>query len=140
MLSGEFYKISHNTFFKEPFGRLLLHKQLSSFQKCCHTYSPAEYFLGLICRLVFSRFFDSRGNLRIVKEKPTRKFVSRVKRSAQLHASTKQNFARRCFFEVNGISVIFSLARELKLGRVYLKRFNYKTFIKSFIKALQKSL
>ena len=73
MFSSEFYEISHNTFFKEPFGRLLLHKQLSSFQKWCHTYSPAEYFLGLNCRLVFSRFFDLRGSLRIVKEKPTRK-------------------------------------------------------------------
>ena len=73
MFSGEFYEISYKTFFKEPFGRLLLHKQLSSFQKWCHTYSAAEYFLGLICRLVFSRFFDFRGNLRIVKEKPTRK-------------------------------------------------------------------
>ena len=33
MFSCEFGEISHNTFFKELFGRLLLHKHLSSFQK-----------------------------------------------------------------------------------------------------------
>ena len=57
----ELCKISHNTFLKEPFGRLLLHKHsfclLSQhdalpFQKRCYTYFPTEYFLGLICRLV----------------------------------------------------------------------------------------
>ena len=60
MFSCEFCEISHNTFFKEPFGRLLLHKHsfcllsqhdLVPFQKRCHTYFPAEYFLGLIYRL-----------------------------------------------------------------------------------------
>ena len=61
MFSCEFCEISHNIFFKEPFGRLLLHKHsfcllsqhdASSFQKRCYTYFPAEYFLGLIYRLV----------------------------------------------------------------------------------------
>ena len=58
----EFCKISHNAFFIESFGRLLLHNHLfcllfnhhhdlSPFQKRCQTYFPAEYFLGLICRL-----------------------------------------------------------------------------------------
>ena len=60
MLSCEFCEISHNIFFKEPFGRLLHHKHsfcllshhdLSPFQKQCHTYFLAEYFFGLICRL-----------------------------------------------------------------------------------------
>ena len=60
MFSCEFCEISHNTFFKEPFGQLLLHKRsfcllshhdLPPFQKRCHTYFPAGYFLGLICRL-----------------------------------------------------------------------------------------
>ena len=60
MFSCEFCEISHNTFFKEPFGRLLLHKHsfcllshrdLLFFQKRCHTYVPAEYFHGLIYRL-----------------------------------------------------------------------------------------
>ena len=50
MFSCEFCEISQNTFFKEPFGRLLLHKHLSSFQKCL-TFFPATYFLGLIWRL-----------------------------------------------------------------------------------------
>ena len=60
IFSCEFCKISHNNFFKEPFGRLLLHKQslcllsyhnLLSFQKQCGTYFLDEYFFGLICRL-----------------------------------------------------------------------------------------
>ena len=60
MFSCEFCEISHNTFFKEPFGRLLLHKHLlclfsyhdlSPFQKRCCTFFLAEYFLGFICRL-----------------------------------------------------------------------------------------
>ena len=59
MFSCEFCKISHNTFFKEPLGRLLLHKHLlsllsyhdlSPFQKRCRTFFLAEYFFGLICR------------------------------------------------------------------------------------------
>ena len=53
-------KILITSFFKEPFGWLLRHKhsfyllshhELSHFQKRCHTYFLAEYFLGLICRL-----------------------------------------------------------------------------------------
>ena len=57
MFSSEFYDISHNTVFRDPFLRLLLlkhlfcllshHKRLA-FQKRCHAYFPAEYFLGLI--------------------------------------------------------------------------------------------
>ena len=57
MFSCEFCEISHKIFLKEPFGRLLLHKHsfcllsqhdLLPFQKQCHTYFRAEYFLGLI--------------------------------------------------------------------------------------------
>ena len=57
MFSCEFCEISHNTFFKEPFGRLLLHKHsfcllshhdLLFFQKRCHPYFLVEYFLSLI--------------------------------------------------------------------------------------------
>ena len=60
MFSSEFCEISHNTFFKEPCGRLLLYKHslslfsyhdLSPFQKRCRTFFLAEYFLGFICRL-----------------------------------------------------------------------------------------
>ena len=60
MLFCKFWEISQKTFFKEPFGRLLLHKHsfcllsqhdLVPFQKQYHTYFPDEYFLGLICRL-----------------------------------------------------------------------------------------
>ena len=60
MFSCEFCKLSHNTFFKEPFGRLLLHKHslclLSyhdplPFQKRCHAHFLAQCFFDLICRL-----------------------------------------------------------------------------------------
>ena len=60
MFSCEFCEISHNTFFKEPFGRLLLYKHwfgllshhdLLFFQKRCHIYFPAKHFLGFIYRL-----------------------------------------------------------------------------------------
>ena len=47
MFTYEFCKIFDKIFFKEPFGQLLLHKHLQSFQKWCHTYFLAEYFLGL---------------------------------------------------------------------------------------------
>ena len=57
MFSCEFCEISQNTFFKKPFGQLLLHKRslcllsyhaLSPFQKQCRTFFLAEYFFGLI--------------------------------------------------------------------------------------------
>ena len=60
MVSCEFCEISHNTFFKEPFGLLLLRKQslclfsyhnLLPFQKRCRTFFLAEYFFGFICTL-----------------------------------------------------------------------------------------
>ena len=60
MFSCEFCKISHSTFFKKPFGRLLLHNHslclfsyhdLSPFQKRCRTFFLADYFFGFICRL-----------------------------------------------------------------------------------------
>ena len=57
-------------------------------------------------RVVFSLFFDIRGNLGDVKEKPTRKtrFSREMKRL--VYASTLQNFARRHFFDVNGVYIV----------------------------------
>ena len=57
----------------------------------------------VINRLVFSRFLNLRGNLGIVKEKPTRKT-----------SFSRENFAWRCFFEDNGISIIISLEIDVK--------------------------
>ena len=54
MLSCEFYEISHNTFVKEPFGRLLLHKYLPCFQK-----QPPEVFYVNILR-DFTKFTGKR--------------------------------------------------------------------------------
>ena len=44
----------------------------------------------------------------IFKKNWLEKLVSPVKRSALLHASTLQNFARRHFFDVNEVSIVFS--------------------------------
>ena len=60
MFSCEFCEISHSTFFNEPFGWLLLPKNLFCllfhhyflpFQTQHPTYCPAEYFPGLIRKL-----------------------------------------------------------------------------------------
>ena len=60
MFSCKFCEISHNTFFKEPFGPLLLQKHslcllsfhdLPPFEKRCSVFSLAEYFFGLMFRL-----------------------------------------------------------------------------------------
>ena len=69
-----------------------------------------------MARLVFSRFLDLRGNLGIVKEKPTRRTCFSREKKRQLHSSTKQNCAWRRFFEVNGIPIIFSLEIDVKTG------------------------
>ena len=59
-------------------------------------------------RLVFSRFFNIRGNLGNVKKNRLEKLVSPVKKSALLHASSRQNFAWRHFFDVDGVSIVTS--------------------------------
>ena len=68
-------------------------------------------------RLVFGRPLDLRGNLGNVKEKPTRKtcFFS-VKRSAWLHASIMQSFARRHFSDVNEASIVFLWEKDIRTG------------------------
>ena len=72
-------------------------------------------------RLVFSRFLDLHRNLEIVKEKATRKTCFFREKSAYLHASTKQNFAWRRFFEANGISYIFTRNRFWNSGEYIWK-------------------
>ena len=59
-------------------------------------------------RLVFSPFFDIRGNFGNVKEKPARKTCFSREKSALLHASIRQNFAWRHFFDVSGVSIVTS--------------------------------
>ena len=39
-----------------------------------------------------------------------------MKKSAWLHASTLQNFARQHFFDVNDVSFVFSLEIDIKTG------------------------
>ena len=62
-------------------------------------------------RLAFSRFLD-------LYEKKNRleKLVSLVKRTAWLHASTLQNFARRHFSDVNEVSIVFSWEIDIETG------------------------
>ena len=59
----------------------------------------------------------------LLKKNQLEKLVSPVKRSAQLHASTKQNFAWWCFFEVNGISIIFS--REIEIKSILIHKYQH---------------
>ena len=79
-----------------------------------YTYSPQKQSIEHMAmsqikgRLVFSRFFDIRGNLRNVNEIRLEKLVSPVKKSALLHASIRQNFAWWHFFDVNGVSIVIS--------------------------------
>ena len=80
IFSCEFCEISHNTSFVELFGRLFLHNlsscllshhNLSSFQKRCHAYFLAEYFLTLhkqwnfFIKDFFSKYDQIRSFLRI---------------------------------------------------------------------------
>ena len=70
-------------------------------------------------RLVFSRFLYIRGNLGNVKEKSTRKtcFSREMKKwSFWLYTSTLQNFARRHFFDVNGVSIKISWEANAETG------------------------
>ena len=87
-------------------------------------------------RLVFSQFFDLRENLRMLKKNRLGKLVSPVKRSPQFHTFTKQSFAWRRFFLKSTESLLYFLEKQMLKRGGYLNRFNYKNFIKSFIKAL----
>ena len=89
-------------------------------------------------RLVFSRFFYLRGNLGNVNEKPTRKTCFSRKKKRLTPRIYLAKFARRYFSDVNEISIVFSWEIDIKTGQSIWKRFNYKSFIKSIIKALEK--
>ena len=102
----------HNIFLKEVFGRLLLHKHsfyllsqhdLSPFQKRCHTYFPAKYFLGLICRLgtrVSSRFQTlSQKPICNPAEHLRWSFFCKIVNSLKLYLSTAQVFSQNSSIE-----------------------------------------
>ena len=86
----------------------------------------------------FHRTIEIRAEIsRLLKKNRLEKLVSPVKRSTYLHASTKQNFAWRCFFEVNRIPIIFSPELDDETGRsilekVWLQKFCINFFIKVF--------
>ena len=67
--------------------------------------------MRILASLVFSGFLDFRGNL---KKNRLEKLVSPLKRSAWLHASTLQNFARRHVSDVNEVSIVFSWKIDIK--------------------------
>ena len=95
------------------------------------------FFFPYMDRLVFSRFLDLRGNLGIVKEKPTRKTCfSREKKSLAPRIYQAKFCLGEFLWSQRNLYYIFTRNRciILKRGRVYLKRFNYKSFIKGFIK------
>ena len=78
--------------------------------------------LSKYSRLVFSWVFDLRENLENVKEKLIRKTFSREKKTPGLtHLFAKFYLAN--FFEVNGISIVFSWEID---GGDDLIRFKYE--------------
>ena len=87
-------------------------------------------------RQVFSRFLDCAETSGELKKNRLEKLVSPVKRSSWFYASTLQNFARRYFYDVNKVSIVFSRTTDIKTGESIRKRLNYKSFIKSIIKVL----
>ena len=79
-----------------------------------------------------SPVFYLRGNIGNVKEKPTRKTCfSREKKRLTLHASTLQNFAKRHFFNVNEISLVFSWEIVIKTGESVWKGLIWKALWKA---------
>ena len=52
----------------------------------------------------------------MLKKNELEKLVSAVKRSAWLQASILQNFARRHFFDVIEVSIVFSSEIDIKTG------------------------
>ena len=68
-------------------------------------------------RLVLIGFFDFRGNLGDVKEKPTRKLVFPVKWSTCLGASILQNFAGWHLFDFNEVSTVFLWEKDVKTSK-----------------------
>ena len=67
-------------------------------------------------RLVFSRFLDLRGNLGIVKEKPTRNTCFSREKKHLAPRIYQENFTWWHFLEVNGISIIFSREIDVTTG------------------------
>ena len=57
----------------------------------------------------------------MLKKNRLEKLVSPVIRSALLHASTFQDFARQYFFAVQEVSIVFSWEIDIKTGRVFEK-------------------
>ena len=75
----------------------------------------------------------------MLKKNPPEKIVSPVKRSAWLHAFTKQNFAWQRFSEVNRISIIFSQEIDVETGESKFEKV-YRKVHKSFIKVHKSSI
>ena len=62
----------------------------------------------MVHRLVFSRFFDIRGNLGNVKEKPTRKTCFSHEKKRLAPSIYQAKFCVAAFFDVNGVSIVIS--------------------------------
>ena len=67
-------------------------------------------------RQVFSRIFYLRRNLENVKEKPTRKTCYPLEKKRLTPPIYPSNFARRHFFNVNKVSIVFSSEVYIKTG------------------------
>ena len=87
-------------------------------------------------RLVFSWFLDLCRYLRIVKEKPSRKTCFSSEQKYLIPCIYQAKFCLAAFlWNQKNLCCIFTRNRCWNRGE-YLKRFIYKSFIKSFVKAL----
>ena len=80
-----------------------------------------------LLKLVFSRgFFIFAEMSETLKKNRLEELLSPVKWSAWLYASTLQNFARRYFFAVNGVSIVILWERDIEMGENMWKKFKTK--------------
>ena len=119
MFSCEYCEISKNNFFIEHIWTI-----------CTNVIEP-DTFTSTVTRLVFSRFFDIRGNLGMLKKNRLEKLVFPVKWSVWLYASTLQNYARRQFFDVNGVSIVISREKDVETGENMWKVLKTKAYYKT---------
>ena len=77
-------------------------------------------------RPVFSRFLDLRGNLGKIKEKLIRKICFSHEKKHLTPRIDQAKFFWRHFFEVNGISILFSWEIDVKTRESISKSLNTK--------------
>ena len=94
-------------------------------------YGQKFYNCHILSRLLFSRVFYLRGKLGNVKEKPAKKLVPSVKRSAWLQVFALQNFDRQHLFDVNKVFDVY---------KNFVKRLHVWIFLKVHVDIFNNTL